>query len=63
MKRIRVVNNMNGKSCVITYAKGVISMFMYCDNEPYSFAGTEDEFDNYWSNPEFYTDDFEVYVI
>lgn len=64
MKRIRVVNNMNGKSSVLTYAKGVIRMFMYGNKEPYSFECTEDEFDNYWSNPDSYErGDNEVYVI
>lgn len=63
MKRIRVVNPKNGRSMVVTYAKGVIRLFMYGSNEPCSFAGTEDEFDNEWSDPEFYTDDNEVYVI
>lgn len=48
---------------VVTYDKGVIRLFLYGNNEPHSFAGTEDEFDNKWSNPEFYTDDNEVYVI
>lgn len=64
MKRIRVVNNQNGRSCVLTYAKGVISLFMFGDIKPISFAGTEDEFDNKWSNPDTYErGDNEVYVI
>ena len=63
MKRIRVVNPKNGHSMVATYAKGVIRLFMYGNNEPCSFAGTEEEFDRDWSNPEFYTDENEVYVI
>lgn len=64
MKRIRVVNKQNGMSSVLTYAKGVVRMFMYGDKEPHSFKCTEDEFDNYWSNPDTYErGDNEVYVI
>lgn len=56
MKRIRVVNNKTRKSMIVTYAKGVIRLSLFGDNEPISFVGTEDEFDNEWSNPDFYVD-------
>lgn len=62
MKRIRVTSR-DRVSMVVTYDKGVIRLFMYGRVEPVAFSGTEDEFDNEWSNPEFYTDDNEVYVI
>ena len=60
MKRIRVTSK-NRISMVVTYDKGVIRLFKYGDKEPFAFAGTEEEFDNEWSNPEFYTDDNEIY--
>lgn len=63
MKRIRVVNPKLGRSMVVTYSKGVIKLFIYGYNEARTFDGTEEEFDNDWSNPEFYPDDNEFYVI
>lgn len=64
MKRIRVVNNKTQRSMVVTYDKGVIRLFFYYSLEPTIFKGTEEEFDNEWSNPDYYeSGENEVYVI
>lgn len=56
MKRIRVVNNKTRKSMIVTYANGKLSMFFYGSDEPVTYRGTENEFVNEWSNPDFYVD-------